>query len=210
MDLITDGIIFDVDGTFWDSTFVVEAAWRQALKDAGLGEYDVTAQTLKGLFGLPMYDILKAIMPDASDEDIEKVSPTVYEYEDRYLRETPPTPYEGLPEMIKALYGKIPMFVVSNCQAGYIELFCEKTGLGEYFEDHLCPGDTNMLKADNIKKIVNDYNLKAPIYVGDTIMDEKACNKAGVPFVFASYGFGTAENPVATIDKPMDLLKVVE
>lgn len=208
--MVTDGIIFDVDGTFWDSTFVVEEAWRQALKDSGLGEYDITADTLKGLFGLPMYDILKAIMPDASDEVIEKVSPAVYEYEDKYLREKPPVPYEGLPEMIKILFDKVPLFVVSNCQAGYIELFCEKTGLGVYFKDHLCPGDTGMLKADNIKKIVNDYKLKSPVYVGDTIMDQNACKVAGVPFVFASYGFGKADNPEYIIDKPMDLVDLVE
>ena len=30
-----DGIIFDVDGTLWDSTPVVEKAWNRALKDNG-------------------------------------------------------------------------------------------------------------------------------------------------------------------------------
>ena len=208
--MVTDGIIFDVDGTFWDSTYVVEAAWKQAFADEGYGQYEITADRLKGLFGLPMYDILKDLMPDADDEVIEKLSPIVFEYEDEYLRNTPPQPYEGLAEMIKILAKKVPLFVVSNCQAGYIELFCEKTGLGVYFKDHLCPGDTNMLKADNIKKIVEDYGLKMPVYVGDTIMDQRACIAAGVPFVFAKYGFGVAENPEYSIDEPMDLVKLVE
>jgi len=207
--MITDGIIFDVDGTFWDSTFVVEKAWRQALLESGVMDADVTADILKGLFGLPMYDILKAILPEASDEEIERVTPKVFEYEEDFLRRTPPTPYEGLGEMLEILSQKLPLFVVSNCQAGYIELFCDKTGYGRYFKDHLCPGDTGMLKADNIKKIVNDYNLKKPIYVGDTIMDQKACIAAGVPFVHATYGFGKADNPEYTIDKPMDLVEVV-
>lgn len=208
--MITDGIIFDVDGTFWDSTEVVKDAWIQALLDAGYGKFDITADQLKGLFGLPMIDILIAIMPDASQEDLEKVAPVVFEYEDKYLRANPPTPYEGLDEMIKTLFEKVPLFVVSNCQAGYIELFGEKTGLGKYFKDHLCPGDTNMLKADNIRKIVKDHNLKSPVYVGDTIMDQRACIEAGVPFVHASYGFGVAENPEYVIGKPMDLVDLYE
>ena len=43
--------------------------------------------------------------------------------------------------------------VVSNCQAGYIELVFEKTGLGKYFTGHLCPGDSGEAKAANIRSI---------------------------------------------------------
>ncbi|MBQ3967870.1 MAG: HAD family hydrolase, partial [Lachnospiraceae bacterium] len=96
--------------------------------------------------------------------------------------------------------------VVSNCQAGYIELMFEKTGLGKYFDMHYCPDDTGLLKAGNIKKVVRELGLKAPVYVGDTSMDEKACREAGVPFVFAAYGFGNAEDPAAIIERPEDMI----
>ena len=46
-----DGIIFDVDGTVWDSTPVVEQAWNRALEEAGYAAR-VTALRLKSLFGL--------------------------------------------------------------------------------------------------------------------------------------------------------------
>ena len=207
-DIITDGIIFDVDGTFWDSTGVVEEAWREALREEGYPDANVSADVLKGLFGLPMHDILTAILPGVGDDILEAIAPKVYSYEDEYLRNKPPKPYEGLIETVKLLSEKLPLFVVSNCQAGYIELFLDATGLNEYFKDHLCPGDTGLLKADNIRKIIDTYSLKAPVYIGDTIMDANACKKAGCPFVFASYGFGQVDDPDYVIKSPSDLISL--
>ena len=42
-----------------------------------------------------------------------------------------------------------------------------------------------MAKAENIMKIREDNNLSDPVYIGDTIGDFNACQKAGVPFIFA-------------------------
>ena len=69
-----DGIIFDVDGTLWDSTPVVEKAWNDALKDNGYGDISVTADQLKGLFGLPMPDIINAIMPGVPQEEQDAIA----------------------------------------------------------------------------------------------------------------------------------------
>ena len=71
-----------------------------------------------------------------------------------------------------------------------------------------CPGDTGLAKAENIQKISRDYHLSDPVYVGDTMGDFHACQKAGVPFIFASYGFGEVKEPWKTIQKPADLLEI--
>lgn len=41
--------------------------------------------------------------------------------------------------------------------------------------------------------------LKSPVYVGDTQGDFQAAQYAGIPFVYASYGFGEVEAPDYTI-----------
>lgn len=82
-----------------------------------------------------------------------------------------PDVYDGLEETLKELGKRYPLFIVSNCQAGYIEVFLEATGLGHYFKGHLCPGDTGLAKAENIQKISRDYHLSDPVYVGDTMGD---------------------------------------
>lgn len=204
-----DGIIFDVDGTLWDSTSVVKDAWNQALIDFGIADVFVTADELKGLFGLPMDDIIAKILPNEPLERRLAFRPYCFSYEHRYLEEKAGTVYPGLEDALKILSSKYPLFIVSNCQAGYIELFCAKTGFGKYFKDHLCPGDTNLLKADNIRLICERHNLKNPVYIGDTQMDANACKDAGVPIIYAAYGFGQVESPDYTIQATSDLITLL-
>lgn len=203
----TDGIIFDVDGTLWDTTPVVENAWNDAMDDCGLSYAHVTADQLKGLFGLPMEVIIDRILPKESAESKSRFQPLCFKNEHDYLLRTPGTLYPNVEKTLCELSKKHKLFIVSNCQAGYIELFLEKTGFAPYITDHLCPGDTGVHKAENIRIICERNNLKNPVYVGDTHMDQQACKKAEVPFIFAGYGFGhTEEPPAAQIQSFDDLI----
>ena len=203
-----DGIIFDVDGTLWNSTPIVEKAWNRALKDKGYGHISVTASQLAGLFGLPMPNIINAIMPGVPKEEQDAFAPECYKYEHAYLEKESGILYPGILETIRDLAKRHDIFIVSNCQAGYIELMLKKTGFGKYIRDHLCFGDNDKLKAKNIRIICERNGLKNPVYVGDTQMDADACIEAGVPIVFASYGFGTVKDPDYVIDSPMGLVNL--
>ena len=187
--LLIDSIIFDVDGTLWDSTDVVADAWNQIMEKETYMTPNLTGTVVKGLFGRLLPDIAAVIF---------------HEY-----------PKERQLELIEACCAKeheallarhYPLYIVSNCQAGYIEVFLEATGLGHYFKDHLCPGDTGKAKADNIRTIIVQNHLQHAVYVGDTDGDYKATREAGIPFVHAAYGFGQTENPDYTITSPMDLV----
>ena len=48
--------------------------------------------------------------------------------------------------------------------------------------------------------------LENPVYVGDTKGDAEACMEAGIPMVYAAYGFGRVEHPYAAIRKFEDLI----
>lgn len=204
-----DGMIFDVDGTIWDSTEVVKDAWNRALAETGFGHIVLTADRLKGLFGLPMVEIMRNIIPEASDEEVEVFDKLCDGYEKSFLKSTPGMVYENMAEVIRNIASKMPVIIVSNCQSGYIELVMKHLNIADCVTDYVCPGDTGLLKADNIKMMVDKYQFKSPVYVGDTHMDEEACIKAGVPIIYASYGFGTVNSPIATINKPADLLELL-
>lgn len=207
--IVCDGIIFDVDGTLWDSTGIVKDAWNNAIIKLGYPDPGITADRLKGLFGLPMDDIIKDILPNSTREERDRFTPIIYDYEDRYLNEKGGVLYPLIIETIARISEKIPVFIVSNCQSGYIELFMKKTDSEEYITDHLCPGDTGEFKTANISAIIDKYGLENPCYVGDTIMDARACSEAGCPFVFASYGFGEVDDAEYVIDTPVDLLELL-
>ncbi len=203
-----DSIIFDVDGTLWDSTDTVARAWNRILQQETDLEPTITGNTLKGLFGRLLPDIAAVLFEKYPRERQLTLIDLCCAEEHRELLAHPAAVYDTLEEALEILSKRYPLFIVSNCQAGYIEVFLEATGLGRYFQDHLCPGDTGQAKAENIAAITAKHGLKAPVYVGDTAGDQKACKKAGVPFVFASYGFGSAEQPEYTIERPLDLTRL--
>lgn len=202
-----DSIIFDIDGTLWDSTYVVAEAWDRIAKREYDSNMNITSDTLKQHFGKLLPDISKAIFTEADEPEQLRLIDLCCEAEHQALLAAPPKVYDGMREAICELSKKYPLYIVSNCQAGYIEVFLEATGLGKYFQDHLCPGDTGVAKAENIKEIVRRNQLKNAIYVGDTMGDYRATKEAGLPFIFASYGFGEVPDPDYTINKPLELLK---
>lgn len=203
-----DAYIFDVDGTIWDSTPIVKDAWNQAFRDYGIDSVNITADMLKNLFGLPMDEIIHRLLPSMSAEERATFGPHCFSYEHRYLEERAGIVYDGFEEMICQLSKRVPCYIVSNCQGGYIELMYRKTGFKKYFTDQLCPADTNKLKAENIRIICDRYGAQNPVYIGDTQMDANACIEAKVPIIYAAYGFGKVEKPDFIIKTPKEILTI--
>ena len=201
-----DSIIFDVDGTLWDSTEIVARAWQDYLKNQHNIEITITAKRLKSLFGQLLIDIAKQLLPSHTLQEQEMMIEGCCEAEHESLLKEPAPLYPHLEETLEALSRKYPLYIVSNCQAGYIEVFLKATGLSRYFSGHLCPGDTGVAKAENLTLLAQKYHLQSPVYVGDTMGDFTACEKAGIPFIFAAYGFGDVPAPYARIESPLDLL----
>lgn len=208
--IYTDGIIFDMDGTIWDNTPVFADSWERACKDMG---YDVkfTTDKLKGLFGKTMTDIADACIPDEVPEKRYATLKLCEEYEMDDLEKTDvDTTYDGLKETLESLSKRTNLYIVSNCQAGYIETFIRRSGLGYLFTDFICYGDNGLGKADNIKGLVEKNNIKSPVYLGDIQSDKDACDQAGVDFIWAAYGYGTSiDSYVAKIDDIKELDQVI-
>lgn len=201
-----DSIIFDVDGTLWDSTDVVARAWTDYLRQKEQIDLTITAGQLKTLFGKPLAEIAALVFPEYPKNEQLRLIDGCCEAEHALLHITGAPLYEDLEKALQILSAQYPLYIVSNSQCGYIELFLEKTGFAKYFQGHLCNGDTGLDKGSNIRQIADQNGLKDPVYVGDTMGDFEACRKAGVPFVLAEYGFGEVLEPDMRISKPMDLI----
>ena len=55
-------------------------------------------------------------------------------------------------------------------------------------------------KGENNKLIMQRNGVTRAVYVGDTSGDEQSARVAGIPFVFAAYGFGEAIAPDYTVN----------
>lgn len=205
-----DGVILDVDGTLWDSTGIVAGSWTRAVRECGYRGVTVTAEQLKGLFGLTMDVIAQRLLPQLTAQEQRQVMELCCEYEHRDLSENEcRICYPGVICTIRELSETVPLFIVSNCQSGYIELFLEKTGLGPYITDTECFGNTGKGKAENIRLVAERSHLRSPVYVGDTQGDCDASRAAGVPFVYASYGFGRPDHRDYEIREFSELRKLL-
>ena len=206
-----DSIIFDMDGTIWDSTEKVAIAFNEVLRDKYPEVTDeVTADKLRGLFGQLLDVIAVKLFKSGEPEKAIKIIGECCDYENEYLAKHGADLYPGMEQAIKELSKEYKLFIVSNCQEGYIQCFFKAhPHLEQYFTDFEYPGRSGKAKADNIKMITGRNGLKNPVYVGDTAGDAKASKEAGVPFIYARYGFGEAADYMAAIDSPLELVDLL-
>ena len=194
-----DGVILDVDGTIWDTTAVAAAAWNEAIALLHVDVPRVDPCTLRGEFGKPMDQIALDLWPTIGEGQREQLMVLCQKREQDALKVSPVAPYAGVVETVRRLAPQVDFFVVSNCQAGYIELMMERTGLAPYVRDFECFGRTGEGKAANIALVAARNHLAHPVYVGDTRGDALCCAQAGVPFVQAAWGFGREADFAGTV-----------
>lgn len=202
-----ESLIFDIDGTLWDSRALVAEGYNIQLKQENLAHLCVTAEDLKPLFGMVMTEIADVILASIDPNERYPLMERCMETENRYLFENECNiGYPGILETVRELAKKYRLFIVSNSQCGYPELCMEKLGLTPYIEGHLCFGDTGTSKGKTIRTLMEKYHLTSCAYVGDTQGDYEATVEADVPFIWAAYGFGTPDGYAMKIDRFEDLL----
>ena len=176
-----ESLIFDIDGTLWDSRALVAEGYNIQLTAEGLSHLCVTAEDLKPLFGKVMTEIADAILATVPEAERYDLMERCMATENRYLEENP-------------------------CHIGYPELCMEKLGLTPYIQGHLCFGDTGTSKGRTIRTLMEKHNITSCAYVGDTQGDYEATVEADVPFIWCAYGFGTPEGFAAKVDSFEQLL----
>ncbi|GAB3935999.1 HAD family hydrolase [Mucilaginibacter myungsuensis] len=205
-----DSIIFDLDGTLWDSTANVVVAWQRAKEQVDYIRRDITRDDVRSITGLAYDVIFETLFPYLDDDKRNEFKGICAKHELDVLYKLGGDLYPELASTLTYLQQKYRLFIVSNCQAGYIEVFLGKQGMDQYFEGHQCYGTKGQPKFRNILDVVSDYSLQNPVYIGDTNGDRDSAAKAGVPFIFASYGFGKdVTGGIATIDQVADLKNIL-
>lgn len=201
----TDALIFDMDGTLWDSSDVVAQAWKKVIDESGLSKTSITAEMIKSQMGKHLYDIAEEFFPDLDVSKRNDLMDKCCKYEDELLGEVGGSLFPNIEETLKQLKQNSRLYIVSNCQNGYIEAFFKFHKLDKYFTDYACAGKSNKTKGEVIIDLIKRNSIKSAYYVGDTQIDYEATRKACIPFIFASYGFGDVTNYEYRIDKFEDL-----
>lgn len=204
-----ESLIFDIDGTLWDSRALVAEGYNIQLEKEGLSHLAVNAEMFIPLFGKVMTEIADIIFPSIPVPERYALMERCMARENRYLQGNPcKIGYPGIGETLEALSRNHRLFIVSNSQCGYPELCMDKLGVRELIQGHLCFGDTGKPKGETIRILMERHGIISAAYIGDTQGDADAAKDAGIPFVWASYGFGEPTGWIAKADSPKDLEEI--
>ena len=182
-----NAVLFDLDGTLWDSTAAIVPAWNRVL---GRWGKTLTAADMAGIMGLTDREIARRFLPELPEaEGVAAIHAAAAE-EAVDLRRTGARLYAGVPETLAQLAERYALYIVSNCMDGYVDAFLGAHGLEPFFAGAAWLGHPADGKAENIRSICRGLGPVRALYVGDTAGDGAAAEAAGLPFIQALYGFG--------------------
>ena len=204
-----ESLIFDIDGTLWDSRALVAKGYNVQLKAEGLTQFHIDAEVLKTVFGKTMTEIADILFAELPADQRYPLLERCMEREGETLHNDPcHIGYPKVKETLVELAKKHRLFIVSNSQSGYPQLCMETMGLQDLISGHLCFGDTGTCKGETIKKIMADHDITSACYIGDTAGDMEAADYAGIPFVYCTFGFGNPDHYWKKIDSFAELLEL--
>lgn len=188
-----DALIFDLDGTLWDTTPACALAWNTVLARHQIAFRTITANDVRAVTGRPHDACIRDTFVGLPEAQLELLSRETAIEDNLAIEQHGGEPYPGVAEGLRALGRRYPLLIVSNCQAGYIELFLRRSGLGDVFRDFECWGNTGQPKPENLRRLIARNALTRPWLIGDASGDLQAAEACGIAFVHVAYGFGQVE-----------------
>lgn len=204
------GIIFDMDGTLWDSAAGVAESWNEAMLAYGYERKPLTAGDIQSVMGKTMEDIADILFPELKVMQRKELLDLCCRLENDYLRRHGGVLYPDIRKTMEKLKVNYHLYIVSNCQAGYIEAFLDYYKFHDLIEDIECYGNNDKPKGENIALLYQRNDLQDAVYVGDIQGDYDASMSAGVRFIHAGYGFGKVNADVPEIQKFSELIEVID
>lgn len=199
-----DSLIFDMDGTLWDNVDTYADSWNMGLERTG-HDKKVTRADILGLMGKEARVMLNSILPGSSTEEQDRLFVEVISAYQTLLGSMTPKIFDGMHEMLEKLSTRYKLLMLSNCEEGGLVNFMKFTKTSHLFADYAEHGQNLKPKSYNLRMLIERNNLQQPMYIGDTDSDSREATKAGVPFVFVTFGFGETENYALRFDSLPEL-----
>ena len=208
-------LLFDLDGTLWDSAAPVAEAWNEVFLREDPSFTPLTVDDIHSVMGMTMKEIADVLRPNLRSDNRQAVFDECCTYEVEYLRSHCGTLYPDLRPVMESLRSRgYELAVVSNCQLGYVDAFLSSSGVSDLFIDYEEWERTGLSKGENIRLVMERNGYSKGIYIGDTKKDREAALLAGVPFIHAAYGFGAVESADGVIrslsDLPAEISRLTE
>lgn len=196
------GVIFDLDGTLMDTIADLADAANKACAEYGISPYSYAQ--FQQMVGNGLENLIRLCVENSELSKTEKNDQTVktilarflHFYDLGYLNKT--RPYEGIVEMLRELQQKnIKMGINTNKRELYSKAIVSHTLSEIYFINIYAEGCRFAKKPDPAAalQLAHEMGLspKQILYIGDSDVDMKTGQAAGMDTVGVAWGFRGAE-----------------
>jgi HAD superfamily hydrolase (TIGR01509 family) len=208
-------VLFDIDGTLVDSNYLHVHAWYRAFQDVGVG---VEAWRIHRSIGMDGTTLVSSLAGDADDDTRSRAK----DLHSRYYKATAPLlrPLPGAQELLQRV-DELGLQVVLATSAPEDELeILRKVLASDAVVSAVTSSedvDTAKPKPDIIEVALDRAGVDADraVFVGDTVWDVEACERAGVPTIAVLSG-GVSRGELETagaqavFDNPGDLCEHID
>jgi HAD superfamily hydrolase (TIGR01509 family) len=187
-------VLFDVDGTLVDSNYLHAVTWWEAFAQAG---HDVPMARIHRAIGMGTSQLLDRLLPADRDRDADSAlgaaEAALYSVYWRRLR-----PLPGAPALLRACRGHgLRVVLASSANPRELSVLRATLDADDAIDAATSAGDVDHSKpAPDLVEVALDRAAAGPgeaVFVGDSIWDAQACQRAGVPCVGVLTG-GTSES----------------
>ena len=213
------GIIFDLDGTLVNSLEDIADSMNNVLQRYGFPSHEL--QAYKHFIGNGLKNLVREALPEASKDEkliIRCFDSMMEEYRNNCINKT--QPYDGIIELLNELVTREIKLAVFSNKVDDLTKKVVMTLLPNYnFEVVIgssaeIPRKPNPLGAFLISQQLR-ISPEELIYVGDTDVDMKTANSAGMFAVGALWGFRTKEELASNgakylLNHPLELIQVLK
>jgi phosphoglycolate phosphatase len=199
-----DGLIFDIDGTIWNASPASAEGWNLGLEKLGINR-KLSPEHITKVAGHPFEECVDILLSGLRAK-VPGLFDTLNQFETEIVRAEGGEFFDGVQEGIRQLAGEYKIFIVSNCQAWYLDFFLDFSKLRPWLTGFDCYGLSGLPKNEMLLNLKNNHSLFNPVYIGDTAGDEIASKLAGMDFIHVSWGFGKPEGKPKTVNSFPELL----
>jgi phosphoglycolate phosphatase len=188
-----DAIVFDLDGTLWDTSISCAVGWNRVIDRHAIPFREITEHDVRGVAGRPHDECIRTVFDGLEERQVQTLIDETTIEDNDIVGQAGGVLYPGVAGGLPRFAQRYPLYIVSNCQAGYIERFLQWSSFAPLFRDVECWGNTGEPKTENLRRLIERNGLRAPVFIGDGEGDREAARANGVPFIHVAYGFGRCE-----------------
>lgn len=183
-------VIFDLDGTLYQTHLTTALATQKALLELGLPE--VSNDLITSLIGEKIESFCNKIAPNIDANIKAELVDRIRFYESEFISKEGKL-FDGIETMLYELnHMGYLLIICSNGSNEYVDKVLKSFGIAKLFT-HIRCRDNYKTKAEIISELLQEIEPWFAIVVGDRIYDIDAAKKNRIPSIAVTYGYGGNE-----------------